>query len=82
MKSVTLDAQDEGKAWLLFPGSPVQIILHNDLSKRLEQSRTALETVGQGGLAKLQGEIHGYRNLLAFIHSKDGKEIKEIYVEH
>ncbi len=81
MNLVKIDSNNEGKAWQQFPGSEIQKSLHNDLVKRIEQGRTALEGVSPEELARMQGELRAYRNLLTFIHSKDSKEIKEIYVD-
>lgn len=62
---------DAAKAWELFPGSPMQRTLHNEVVRLATEARDKFETTKVEDLPRLQCEIAALRTLLGVIHRKD-----------
>lgn len=78
-KPKEIHPDDERRAWLNFPGSDFQKVLHNEFLKRIEEGQRKLENVMPQELLDAQGVVKTYRAILALIHSKDPTHIREFY---
>lgn len=68
MESIPGESQ---RAWSMFPNSPMQANLHNELVKVIEADRNRLETCGTEEFLGIQQRVKAYRSILGILHRKD-----------
>lgn len=71
LEPLPLSEYDEAKLKGLFPGSPMQAFLHNELVRQVLVERDKLETCPADQLVALQTAIRCRRELIGFIHRYD-----------
>lgn len=69
--------QDTGREFVGFPGSVVQVALHNELVQKLEAAQENLERHLSEDLYRAQGTCAGLRAALEILHSRDSRDIKQ-----
>jgi len=71
LEVVGISAGDEKRAWALFPKSPMQATLHNEVVRKIESLRDELETSTRETFLETQLSLKAHRYLLGLIHRND-----------
>ena len=67
------------RPWLSFRGSDIQHVIHDHLTKQINDAKTRLETADLDAVVGLQKEVEASRRLLSFIHQHDTEDITRVY---
>ncbi len=73
---IPLSPGETARAWEFFNNSPMRIVLHNELLKKLSTLRSELETVTPDALVDLQNKIEAHKLLFNIIHRNDALPTK------